>query len=83
MEQLKDGHTLKWKTFHSGYLKGFSDRIRSYQGLSIQSRQKVLDSIWGWYHPPKTSETTGPMAMKFLPDVKLSVEARNQKKFLT
>ena len=32
--------------------------------------------------PPKISETTGPMTMKFLPDAKLSGEARNQKKIL-
>ena len=32
---------------------------------------------------PKISETTERMTMKFLPDVKLSKEARNQKKFLT
>ena len=31
--------------------------------------------------PPKISETTGCMIMKFLPDVKLSGEARNQKNF--
>ena len=35
----------------------------------------------GWYHPPKISETTGPMTMKFLPDVKLNKEARNQNFF--
>ena len=33
--------------------------------------------------PPKISVTTERMTMKFLPDVKLSEEARNQKKFLT
>ena len=30
--------------------------------------------------PPEISETTENMTMKFLPDVKLSEEARNQKK---
>ena len=33
--------------------------------------------------PPKISVTTGHMTMKFLPDVKLSEEAQNQKYFLT
>ena len=33
--------------------------------------------------PPKISETTGGMTMKFLPDVKLGKEAQNQKKKLT
>ena len=31
------------------------------------------------YHPPKVPETTEHMTMKFLPDVKHSDEARNQK----
>ena len=55
------------------------------------SHQLTVDSICyflqltgilgeGWYHPPKISETTGPMTMKFLPHVKLSEEAQNQKK---
>ena len=30
--------------------------------------------------PPKIAESTGPMTMKFLLDVKLNKEARNQKK---
>ena len=40
------------------------------------------NSIWGgWYHPPpKISENTERMTLKFLPDVKLGKEARNQKK---
>ena len=39
------------------------------------------NSIWGVVpSPPKISETTGPMTMKLLPDVKLNEEARNQKK---
>ena len=37
----------------------------------------------GWVVPPKISKTTEPMTMKFLPDVKLSEGARNQKIFLT
>ena len=32
--------------------------------------------------PPKISETTEPMTMKFLPDLKLNKEARIQKKNL-
>ena len=37
----------------------------------------------GWFHPPKISGTTKVMTMKFLPDVSVYKEARNQKKFLT
>ena len=33
--------------------------------------------------PPKISGTTKGMTMKFLPDVGIHYEARNQKKFLT
>ena len=39
--------------------------------------------VWGWYQPPKIPENTGRMTMKFLPDVKLSEEVRNQKFFYT
>ena len=42
----------------------------------------VSEISGGWYHPPpKITETTGHMTMKFLPDVKLSGEARDQKNF--
>ena len=34
-------------------------------------------------HPPEISGTTKGMTMKFLPDVGVYKEARNQKKFLT
>ena len=37
--------------------------------------------LGGGTTPPKISETTGPMTMKFLPYVKLSEEAWNQKIF--
>ena len=52
-------------------------------GLTVNSICSLwqLTGIWGCYRPPKISETTGRMTMKFLPDVKLSQEARNQKKF--
>ena len=44
----------------------------------------LLDSLiasGGGITPPKISETTGRITMEFLPDVKLSEEARNQKFF--
>ena len=34
-----------------------------------------------WFHPPKISGTTKGMTMKFLPDVGVYKEARNQKIF--
>ena len=40
----------------------------------------VSEILGGVVLPPKISVTTGPMTMKFLPDVKPSEEARNQKK---
>ena len=45
-----------------------------------------LTAYWhleGWYHPPKISGTTKGMTMKFLPDVGIHKEARNQEKNLT
>ena len=36
-----------------------------------------------WFHPPEISGTTKGMTMKFLPDVGVYKEARNQKNFLT
>ena len=35
----------------------------------------------GWFQPPKISGTTKGMTMKFLPDVSIHYEARNQKFF--
>ena len=35
----------------------------------------------GWFHPPEISGTTKGMTMKFLPDVGVYKEARNQKNF--
>ena len=68
----------KFKIFYSSVL---IEIIR----LSVNSICSFwqYNSIWGVPHTPKISETAGPMTMKFLPDVKLNKEARNQKKILT
>ena len=68
-----------------------SSRIQNVRIDRDQMSQRLIASALfdsaiasgGWCHPPKISETTGPMTMKFLPDVKLSREARKQKIFLT
>ena len=37
----------------------------------------------GWFDPPEISGTRKGMTMKFLPDVGIHKEARNQRKTLT
>ena len=73
---------LWWRAFGDPSFGG-ANRLKP---LSLNS----ICSFWQWTSfwevvPPKISETTGRKTMKFLPDpdVKLSEEARNQKKFLT
>ena len=40
-------------------------------------------AIGGWFYPPEISGTTKGMTIKFLADVGIYKEARNQKEILT
>ena len=47
---------------------------------SASSDSLIASKGGGWKQPPKTSETTKSITMKFLPDIGIDKEAQNQNK---